>query len=140
MMRYDARLSRMLHVLIHMSKRGGRTTSDTIALMLNTNPVVVRRTMGSLKQAGLVSSDGGAGGGWSLQRDISSITILDVHEALGSPQAIAIAATVDHPVCPVEHAVVGELGALFAATEAFMLERMRGITLAAIADQIVFPV
>ena len=139
-MRYDARLSRMLHVLIHMSKRGGRTTSDTIALMLNTNPVVVRRTMGSLKQAGLVSSDGGAGGGWSLQRDISSITILDVHEALGSPQAIAIAATVDHPACPVEHAVVGELGALFAATEAFMRERMRGITLTAIADQIVFPV
>ena len=139
-MRYDARLSRMLHVLIHMSKRGGRTTSDTIALMLNTNPVVVRRTMGSLKHAGLVSSDGGAGGGWSLQRDIASITILDVHEALGSPQAIAIAATVDHPACPVEHAVVGELGALFAATEAFMLERMRGFTLAEIADQIVFPV
>jgi DNA-binding IscR family transcriptional regulator len=135
-MRYDARLSRMLHVLIHMSKRGGRTTSDTIALMLNTNPVVVRRTMGSLKHAGLVASDGGAGGGWSLQRDIGSITIRDVYEALGSPQAIAIGATVDHPACPVEHAVVGELGALFQATEAFMLEKMHTITLAAIADQV----
>jgi len=41
----------MLHVLIHMHKRGGRTTSETIALMLDTNPVVVRRTMASLKHA-----------------------------------------------------------------------------------------
>lgn len=134
-MRRDGRLSRMMHVLIHMSKRDGRTTSDTLALMLDTNAVVVRRTMASLKQAGSVRSDGGAGGGWSLCRDIDTITIRDVHEALGSPRALAVEAAVDHPACPVEHAVVAELGAIFEATEDFMLARMGDVTLATVAAQ-----
>lgn len=135
-MRGDARLSRMLHVLIHMEKRGGRTTSETIALMLDTNPVVVRRTMGSLKRAGIVNSDGGAGGGWSLQRDIATITIRDVHEALGSPRSIALVASADHPACPVERAVGEELSVIFRDTEAFMLQRMQDVNLAAIARHV----
>ncbi|AWL07842.1 transcriptional regulator [Massilia oculi] len=132
-MRHDARLSRMLHVLIHMDKRGGRTTSDTIAQMLGTNPVVVRRTMAPLKRAGLVTSDGGAGGGWSLARAVDGVTVREVHEALGSPSVLAIDVAVDHKTCPVEGAVVAELGAVFRATEAFMLERMQDVTLGALA-------
>lgn len=132
-MRHDGRLSRMLHVLIHMDKRGGKTTSETIALMLGTNPVVVRRTMAPLKQAGLVASDGGAGGGWSLARVIDSVTIGDVYEALGSPSALAIDVAVDHETCPVERAVVAKLGVVFQDTEKFMLERMRDVTLGTLA-------
>lgn len=132
-MRYDSRLSRMIHVLIHMDKRGGRTTSETIALMLNTNPVVVRRTMAPLKHAGLVNSDGGAGGGWSLNRAIDSVTVRDVHEALGSPPPLAIDVAVDHETCPVEQAVVVGLREVFQATENFMLEKMKDVTLGALA-------
>ncbi|MFP8913766.1 transcriptional regulator, partial [Pseudomonas aeruginosa] len=43
-MRNDTRLSRMLHVLIHMARHEGPATSEAIAQMLGTNPVVVRRT------------------------------------------------------------------------------------------------
>lgn len=132
-MRRDSRLSRMIHVLIHMDKRGGRTTSDTIALMLGTNPVVVRRTMAPLKHAGLVKSDGGAGGGWSLNRAIDSVTIRDVYEALGSPAALAIEVAVDHKTCPVEHAVVTGLRAVFQTTEQFMLEQMADVSLGTLA-------
>ena len=135
-MRRDGRLSRMLHVLVHIDKRGGKATSDTIALMLNTNPVVVRRTMASLKQAGLVRSEGGHGGGWSLIRSLDTITIRDVHEALGSPQALALDAAVDHPVCPVEQSVVAQLNAIFKATEEFMLQSMGDTTLARIAEDV----
>lgn len=134
-MRHDGRLSRMLHVLIHMEKRGGKTTSETLALMLGTNPVVVRRTMAPLKDAGLVNSDGGAGGGWSLARAIHDVTVRDVYEALGSPPALAVGVAVDHETCPVERAVVAELGAVFQATEAFMLERMGDVTLGALAGR-----
>lgn len=135
-MRYDSRLSRMLHVLIHMDKRGGKTTSETIALMLGTNPVVVRRTMAPLKQAGLVTSDGGAGGGWSLARAIDDVTVRDVYEALGSPSALAIDVAIDHKSCPVEQAVVDSLGAVLRDTEQFMLERMRHVTLGALAARV----
>ena len=40
-MRNDSRLSRMLHVLIHMDRHEHSATSEMIAKMLNTNPVVV---------------------------------------------------------------------------------------------------
>lgn len=132
-MRRDGRLSRMIHVLIHMDKRGGKTTSDTIALMLNTNPVVVRRTMAPLKQAGLVRSDGGVGGGWSLARAIDNVTVREVYEALGSPPALAIDAAIDHKSCPVEQAVVAGLHAVFQTTEDFMLEQMESVTLGTLA-------
>lgn len=68
--------------------------------------------------------------------DLAAITIRDVHEALGAPQPIAIEAAVDHPDCPVEHAVVMELGAIFRTTEAFMLQQMQDVTLAAIAGRL----
>lgn len=134
-MRRDSRLSRMIHVLIHMDKRGGKTTSETLALMLNTNPVVVRRMMAPLKQAGLVKSDGGVGGGWSLNRAIDSVTIRDVYEALGSPAALAIDAAVDHKTCPVEQAVVVGLRGIFQKTEDFMLEKMKEVTLGMLAER-----
>ena len=52
----DARLSRMLHLLIHMGRMEGPLTSDDAAMMLGTNPVVVRRTMAGLRDAGYVRS------------------------------------------------------------------------------------
>ncbi len=135
-MRRDGRLARMLHVLVHMDKRGGKTTSETLALMLNTNPVVVRRTMGALKQAGLVTSDGGHGGGWTLLRSLESVTIRDVHEALGAPDVLALDAAADHPACPVERAAVARLASIFGATEAFMLRAMGEVRLSAIAAEV----
>ncbi len=57
-MKQDSRLVRMLHVLIHIGLLGGRETSETIARMLNTNPVVVRRTMSALRRKGIVGSEG----------------------------------------------------------------------------------
>ena len=67
-MRQDSRLSRMLHVLIHMDRHDGALTSEVIAAMLNTNPVVIRRTMAGLRDAGYVRSEKGHGGGWRLAR------------------------------------------------------------------------
>ena len=47
-------------------------TSEALAKCLGTNPVVVRRTMGSLREAGLVAAERGHGGGWRLAADLSS--------------------------------------------------------------------
>ncbi len=44
---------------------------DTIAQMLGTNPVVVRRTMALLKEQGYVSSEKGHRGGWKLARPLA---------------------------------------------------------------------
>ena len=44
-MRNDFRLSRMLHVLVHLHGRKGAASSEEIATILDTNPVLVRRML-----------------------------------------------------------------------------------------------
>ena len=121
-MRSDGRLARMLHVLVHMALLGGRETSERIAEMLNTNPVVVRRTLGALRDHGIVASEGGRGGGWKLARRLEEITVLDVQRALGAGPILPAATSSDHPSCPVERASNAVLVAAHAAAEARLVD------------------
>ncbi|CAN7539705.1 MAG: Rrf2 family transcriptional regulator [Alcaligenaceae bacterium] len=101
----DTRLARLLHVLLHMHLHGGGTTSETISKMLHTNPVVVRRTMAVMRDAGYVTSTGGRGGGWSLSANLSTLTVADVYNALAPSSIFTLGPAVDNPSCPVEAAV-----------------------------------
>jgi DNA-binding IscR family transcriptional regulator len=132
--RSDSRLSRMLHVLIHMDRRGAAATSETIAQMLNTNPVVVRRTMAGLRDQGYVSSEKGHGGGWTLARRLEDITLLDVHRALGEPHVFAIGPSSDDPTCLVEQAVNAAVGEALLQAQALLLARFGEVTLADLAE------
>lgn len=136
-MKKDSKLGRMMHVLIHMSLRGGRATSDTIAQMLATNPVVVRRTMAGLKARGYVISEGGHGGGWQIMRPLAELTVLDIYTALEEPELFAMACAQDHPGCPVEQASNAALRGVLDDAEALMRQRMASITLAQIASAVV---
>lgn len=98
-MQLDARLSRMLHILIHMDRLDGPMTSELAAQMLRTNPVVVRRTMAGLRDAGYVRSEKGHGGGWTLARPLDAIRILDIYRAVGEPRIFSIG-----PATPIRNA------------------------------------
>ncbi|WP_372397227.1 Rrf2 family transcriptional regulator [Azospirillum sp. HJ39] len=132
-MRQDSRLSRMLHVLIHMDRHEGALTSEAIAAMLNTNPVVIRRTMAGLRDAGYVRSEKGHGGGWRLARPLDGITLLDIHLALGEPTVFAIGPTDDDPSCLVEQAVNAALDDALREAEAVLVRRLGMVTLADLA-------
>lgn len=133
-MRTDTRLSRMLHVLIHMDRHQQSATSDTLAQMLGTNPVVVRRTMALLKEQGYVTSEKGHRGGWALAKPLSEMTLLDIHQALGSTSIFAIGLSTDHPQCLVEQAVNAALTDAFDEAQALLLKRLGAITLARLAE------
>ena len=133
-MRNATRLSRMLHVLINMTRPDLPATSDTIAEMLNTNPVVVRRTMALLKEKGYVHSEKGHRGGWTLATPLADITLLDIHKALGSSSLFAIGLSTDHPECQVEQAVNAALTEAFDAAQALLLKRLESVTLAELAS------
>ncbi|MDF0696178.1 Rrf2 family transcriptional regulator [Rhizobium sp. MC63] len=134
-MRNDSRLSRMLHVLIHLDRHQHAATSEMIAKMLNTNPVVVRRTMAGLREQGYVSSEKGHGGGWTLLRPLAEITLLDVYNALGEPHLFAIGPADDQPQCLVEQAVNGALADAMQEAEALLLRRLGNVRLKEIADE-----
>jgi len=133
-MRGDTRLSRMLHVLIHLGRHAESMTSETIAKMLNTNPVVVRRTMAGLRERGYVQSEKGHGGGWRLTRALNHITLLDVYDALERPDLFCLVSSSDHAGCLVEIAVNEALEDARRAAEELLLSRFATIRLSDIAD------
>lgn len=133
-MRTDTRLSRMLHVLIHIARHDQPATSDTLAQMLGTNPVVVRRTMALLKEEGYVRSEKGHRGGWTLAKPLTQITLLDIHQALGSSSLFAIGLSTDHPECLVEQAVNAALTDAFDAAQALLIARLGSVTLEQLAE------
>ena len=98
-MRADSRLPRVLHALLHMAKMDRPATSEEIAVMLGTNATVVRRTLAGLRDAELLTSTKGHGGGWSLSRPLTEMSLLDLYSALGSPELFAIAPDDDQPSC-----------------------------------------
>ena len=101
--------------------------------MLGTNPVVVRRTMAGLRDAGYVRSVRGHGGGWSLTCGLDSITMLDVHRALGESRVFALGPGDPTPTCLVEQAVNGSLESALREAEALLLRRLADVSLAEIA-------
>ncbi len=129
-MKRDSRLSGVLHVLLHMAESAQPTTSETLARAMCTNPVVVRRLMAGLRQAGFVASAKGHGGGWVLGCPLSQITLGDIHAALGSPSVLAVGHRAENPQCLVEQAVNRALGAAYADAEALLLKRLHEVTLA----------
>ena len=129
-MRADCRLSRMLHVLLHMARHDEPFTSDEIAKMLRTNPVVVRRTMAGLRDAGYVRSRKGTGGGWTLDCDFEKVTLLDIHRAVGEAQLFAISQGERSPDCAVEKVVNKALADAMKDAEQLLLDRLGTIALA----------
>jgi len=133
-MQMDARLSRMLHVLIHMGRADRPLRSAEVASMLRTNAVVVRRTMAGLRDAGYVTSAKGHGGGWSLARPLEHITMLDIYRALGEPRLFLIGPASQAPDCLVEQEVNASLECAFGEARRLLLETLGRTTLAHIAS------
>ncbi|MFV0623371.1 Rrf2 family transcriptional regulator [Sphingomonas sp. ac-8] len=134
-MRTDSRLSRMLHVLLHMARHAGPMTSEALARMLGTNPVVVRRTMAGLREAGYVRSEKGHGGGWSIAVDLGTVSLLDVHRAVGGPRIFAIGNEHPNPDCAVEKVVNEAVDDAMREAEALLVQRLGDVTLAELAER-----
>ena len=97
-----------------MAERDTPMTSDALAQCLGTNPVVVRRTMGLLRNAGLVTADRGHAGGWRISADLAKVTLRQLHEALGEPALFAVGNRNEQPSCLVEQVINAALDTAFA--------------------------
>ncbi|MGE0969365.1 Rrf2 family transcriptional regulator [Klebsiella sp. WOUb02] len=128
-MRSDTRLSRVLHVLVHLACDGGNYTSQQLAEMLDTNPVLVRRSMAGLREAGYVRSEKGHNGGWSLSCDPTLVTLLDIYKAVGITHLYHLGINRDDPHCLIENTVNDELEDALKQAETLLMSRLNEITL-----------
>lgn len=81
-MKISSRFTVAVHILSLVTiENSSVCTSEWIAESVNTNPVVIRRVMGKLKNAGLIQVRRGTGGA-TLQKSLNEITLLDVYRAV----------------------------------------------------------
>lgn len=126
----------VLHALLHMAEATRPLTSDDLAQQMGSNPAVVRRTMAGLREAKLVKSEKGHGGGWTLMRPLARISLGDVYDALGAPTVFAMGDRTESPGCLVEQAVNRAMHGAFGEAQALLDARLRAITLAAVAADV----
>lgn len=134
-MRRDSKLSSILHLLLHMAHSQRPLTSDELAGFLQTNPVLVRRTLAGLRERGFVGSGKGHGGGWVLTVDLRDVTLRDIYVSVGAPPIFAMGNRTDAPGCLVERVVNASLTEAFDEAEALLIGRFADITLADLSDR-----
>ena len=91
--------------------------SERMAGSVNTNPVFIRRILGLLNRAKLVSSQPGVGGGWRLLRDPATITLLEVHQAVDEGHLLAMHHSTPNPSCLVGRNIQRTLTLYFGEAE-----------------------
>ncbi len=134
----SSKLSVGIHILtIFALKRGEALTSEFIACSVNTNPVVIRRLLGSLRAAGIVESKAGVGGGWSLLVDPERITLLDILRAVEPQDEIfALHRAEPNPECPCGQHIQDVLTEVYDKVQEGMARQLAGATIACIARKI----
>ena len=130
----NSRMTVAVHALAWMAlaQRQGRAvlTSNQIAGSVNTNPVIIRRCLGDLRQAGLVSVRHGAGAGWILARAPEEITLLEVYDAVGQEPPFGMHHTEPNLECPVGKGIRPALGQVYGQIEQALRRELAYVSVA----------
>ena len=132
--RFTVAVHTMLAVLAFEGKY--KTTSDFIASSVNVHPVVIRRTLSSLKAAGLVEVKAGSGGA-HLVRDAGEISLYDIYRAVDSLEgSLFNFHDSPNPQCPVGRNIHAVLDAHLLAAQTAMENELKAVTLADLQGQL----
>lgn len=130
----NSRLTIATHALAWMAlaQRGGQDvlTSEQIAASVNTNPVIIRRSLGDLRRAGLVAVRHGAGAGWSLAREPEEISLLEVYDAVDAQPAFGLHRTEPNLRCPVGRGIRPALSGVYDRVEEVMRRELADTSIA----------
>ena len=110
-------------------REGVPITSERMAEVVNAHPVHVRRVLGALREADLVTSQPGPGGGWRLTRPPEAITLRDVYLAIEHEPLLGLPRS-PNPDCPMGQCLPGVLATCFQEAEAALEERLAQVTIA----------
>lgn len=132
-MQISSRFTLAVHIFACIDTFSGeyKITSEFLAGSTNVNPVIIRKILGQLKSAGLVSVARGTGG-TSAARPLDDITFLDIYravECVGSEQLFHFHEN-PNPDCPVGRNIHHILDDKLFRVQAAMEAELASITLA----------
>jgi Rrf2 family protein len=114
-------------------------TSQYIAGSVNTNPVVIRRILGGLRSAGLVTAQAGNGGGWRLAADPGAITLCHVYRAVEDEPLFALHHRAPNAACPVGRHIQQALVPCFDQARRRLEEELARTSIADILNDVLAP-
>lgn len=137
-MQITSRFTVAVHVLLVIDRFGKdhKTTSEFIAASVNVNPVVIRRTLQSLKAAHLVEVKAGSGGA-SIVKDRKDITLYDVYVAVNCLEdGLFHFHESPSPACPVGKNIHAVLDGHLARAQTAMENELKKVTLADLTENL----
>ena len=112
----STRFPAAVHILTLLAiKKGENCSSEWIAKSLGTNAVVVRRIVGLLQEAGIVTSQAGSRGGAMLAVQPEKLTLKDIYDAVEDQSIFCMHDP--HPKCPVACCVKDQVNELLDSAE-----------------------
>jgi DNA-binding IscR family transcriptional regulator len=130
-MSISSRFAVGVHILslIEVNKREVNS-SEFIARSVNTNPAVIRRIMGMLKNAGLIKVRPGIAG-TELARELSDITLFDVYKAVNVVQENELFSVHENPNpdCPVGKHIQETIITLFSIAQLALEKALENVTI-----------
>src|SRR4029453_18414658 len=114
----NSRFAVAVHVMTLMAWSGEEPLkSEQVADSVNTNPVVIRRMLCELAEAGLVGSQTGSLGGARLACDPATTTLLDVYQAIECKGVFSLHRQPPNRDCPVGVNIETVLGDVLAEVD-----------------------
>lgn len=127
----SCRFAFAIHVLAVLASRGHEgITSDVLAASVNTNPVVIRRLLSTLRKAGLISTRRGAGAGSTLSRPAGAISLDEIYRATEPAPSFAAHPHRPNARCLVGRNIAAVLTDIFGSARAALEEALGQRTLA----------
>ena len=138
-MQLSSRFTIAIHIFACAETFGGdyKITSDFLASSINVNPVIVRKILSQLKNAGLIKVARGPGGA-SPARPISEITFYDVYQAVDLLEGGDLFHFHDNPNlnCPVGKNIHAALDGKLSHIQGAMEDEMKTYTIADVVNDI----
>lgn len=132
-MQISSRFTVALHIFtcVETFKDEYKVTSDFLASSINTNPVIIRKILSQLKNAGLINVARGTGG-ITLTRELQEISFYDVYQAIEPLEGGDLFRfhEAPNPDCPVGRNIHALLDGKLKAIQTAMEDEMRRYTIA----------
>ena len=126
----NSRFAVAVHVLSLMAWSGEEPLkSEQVAESVNTNPVVIRRMLLELAEAGLVVSQTGSLGGSRLANDPAKTTLLDIYRALECGGVFSLHRAPPSRDCPVGVNIETVLGDVLLEVDTAVEKVLQNITI-----------
>jgi len=132
----NTRFATAIHIMTLLAQSPQEwLTSEWVAGSINVNPVIVRKEMSVLRQAGLIISRQGKDGGSQLAKNADAISISAIYLAVKNTEVLGKKNNNPNPACSVGKEINNHLSTLFSETDKLVLNFLGDKSLKEFSDQ-----